>query len=271
MKIVTRTAPYIDAHSHLADSRFDADRDAVVRRAISAGVGRFIQGGVDPDDWRKQLALRAQCPGVIPCFGMHPWWVAQAAESQCEAAWELLVQMGSQSVGIGELGLDYLPCWDSSTHDRQRRWFIRQLELAINKDKPLVLHIVRAHDDALRILGEHGVPRRGGIVHAFSGSWELAQRYLSLGLHLSVGGPLVRASARKLARAVTCCPPERLLLESDAPDQPPPQFHGRLNEPASITFVAETVAALKGLDAEQVLRQSTANSVLLFGLEARYD
>lgn len=287
---------YIDAHCHLADPRLDSVRERVLEESAKQGVGGYVQGGVDPEDWERQLALKAKYPDRIYCsFGLHPWWVAELAHLE-EAAFqresvralELLDRSVAmpEAVALGELGLDFGKRTSESTHGRQRVVFIQQLEIARRHGKPLVLHIVRAHDEAIRILKEHGVPTRGGIVHSFSGNGRAAREYLDLGLSLSISGAITGKGFENLKRAVVKTPLQRLMIESDAPDQKPAPCQGRpdglpgeLNDPASIRVIAAALSRMRDSQlhpsrfqlsgdrgAEALLAQSTENVRRMFGL-----
>lgn len=254
---------FIDAHTHLADPRFEGKLEEVLARSRAAGITAWIQGGVGPEDWDRQLALAARYEGFHPCLGLHPWWVAAHSEEECRGALERLEALLERSVGLGELGLDHGPRWVAA-RERQLRIFREQLALACRRAKPLVLHVVRAHEEALEVLGDIGVPEAGGIVHSFSGNATFARRYLELGLSISVSGGVGRKGFETLKRAVVSLPPERLLLETDSPDQGAQP--GELNEPANLLETARALGALRGEDAGELLRKSSGNAKRIFSI-----
>ena len=269
---------WIDAHCHLADPRWAVELEQVLERAAKSGVGRFMQGGVDPEDWDRQRELSRRYPGrVWPVFGLHPWWVRDPARTDAEIEGALsLLESAVREPGVralGEVGLDFAgdPAFgEGKLRERQLRIFERQLEIADKAGKPVVLHVVRAHGEALDVLERRGRPGRGGLNHAFSGSLEVARRYIELGLLISVGGGLVRKKGfETLKRAVVKIPAEALVIESDAPDQPPEGWCGRTglawNEPSSVLEVAHAVAELRGERAEAVLERSARNLERVFG------
>jgi TatD DNase family protein len=269
---------WIDAHCHLADPRLDPEREEVIRRARQAGITRFIQGGVGPDDWQRQLDIgdrHRKEAEIHPVFGLHPVWVAMHTDEECQSAFEELRGRASQMRALGELGLDHRTRVDGRElpvghAERQARWFRRQLELRECSSLPRVLHIVRAHGESLRILREGPSSPAGGIVHAFNGDWSVAKQYLDLGFSLSFGGRLAQPGTfEKLRRTVINTPPERLVFESDCPDQSPPGFEGRLNEPVSILEVAQAAARHRGEPAELLLERSRENLERIFRLEPR--
>jgi TatD DNase family protein len=255
--------PWIDSHCHLADPRLDQSREKLIKEAQDKGIRFFMQGGVGPDDWRRQLELERKFPLGL-CFGLHPYWVADHDEEECEKALDELAPILPRAMALGELGLDFRPHIAKNSQDRQIQIFEDQLAMAEAAKKPIVLHIVQAHEEAVRVLQVWGVPSQKGIVHSFNGSWSKAQDFLGMGLALSVGGPLVRADNQKLKQTVKQCPLEFLLLETDSPDQPPEAYKGQINPPSALWLVAEEVARLKEMTTTQILDISTSNFKRIF-------
>lgn len=259
---------WIDSHNHLSDPRLDQRREEMIAQAESHGIQYFLQGGIGPEDWERQKVLKQKHENVLMCFGLHPYWVADHTEIDCEMALDLLArEIASPQVhALGELGLDFRPHIMKESKARQIEFFELQLELAEIAKKPIVLHLVRAFDDVQKIFDVRGVPSRSGLVHSFNGSVKEAQFYLSQGLYLSVGGPVVFADNQKLHQAVASIPMEFLLLETDSPDQPPPELKGQYNEPLSLLSVAEQIGKIKKIEAREVLDRSSANLRKLLAL-----
>jgi TatD DNase family protein len=256
---------WIDAHGHLADPRWEGREAEVIDEARQKGIHFFMQGGVGPEDWERQRSLYARFPGHIGlCFGLHPYWVIDHEPEECEAALDQLAHQLPQSLGIGEMGLDFRPHIMKDTREKQMDFFEQQLELAQMSRKPVVLHIVQAHEESLRMMDIFGLPQEKGLVHSFNGSWRKAEDFLNRGLYLSIGGPVCRPENEKLRQAVRETPLEKLLVESDTPDQPPPAFKGTLNPPESIWEVARTIGELKSLDPLEILDITTENFKRLF-------
>ena len=257
-------ARWIDAHCHLADRRLDDEREAMLARSREAGVDAWIQGGYDPDDWTRQAALAKKLgDGFVCAFGVHPWFALEAPDVRLDAALRRLEELLPTVGLLGETGLDRFRLrklpearWADADR-RQRRVFQAQLALAYGKRYPLVLHVVRAHEDVLAKLESLGPPPAGGMVHSFSGSAEDARRYLALGFHLSFGTGALRAGREPLLRLAATVPADRRLLETDAPDQPaePLAADGTatLNEPAKLVSVARALAPLVGASPECIL------------------
>lgn len=254
---------WIDSHCHLADPRI-ADLTEVLAQARAAGVTGFVMAGVDPEDWERQLALARKHPECLPVLGLHPYFVADHTLEDCETALDLLARRLQEAPGfIGEMGLDYRSHLVKDSEARQIEIFHAQLELAEFHQKPVVLHIVRAHKETRRLFEHFGAPACGGMVHAFSGSASDAEFYLAQGLHLSIGGGLLKPDNERMDQVVRLTPLERLLVESDSPDQAPPGYPPGENRPDSILKVAERIAELKGVTRETVLATSRANLLAL--------
>jgi TatD DNase family protein len=260
-------AAWIDAHCHLADARLNATIDEVLTRSRNAGVTGWIQGGVCPADWDRQRDLRARFgPGVRLAFGVHPWWIAEHPEAELVKALGDLDLRAGEAEAVGETGLDFMPR-RLGTEARQTMAFEFQIALAKRLGKPLVLHVVHAHEPALQIL-KRAAPLPKGIVHAFSESYETARQYVDLGFLISVGGAVTRPGYEKLKRGIAKIPADKLVIETDAPDQTP-ALEGvsreRPNEPAFLVGIARKLAELRGVDYETILSQSTENLTQLLG------
>lgn len=264
---------WVDAHCHLVDPRF-TDLDSVLDRSRSAGVRGFLMAGVDPEDWERQRQLAQNHSGLSPVFGLHPYFVASHSRADCDAALDRLARELHQSPGfLGETGLDFRSkLWNrdldpelSDQQERQLHCFEAQLEIAEISGRAVVLHIVRAFDEAVRLLELRGLPRKGGFVHAFNGSAPQAESFLGLGLCLSIGGALCHPENHRLRQAVQRIPLDRILIESDSPDQAPVDWPMKQNEPHSILRVADEVARIKGCSREQVLEVAKDNLRRLWG------
>ncbi len=259
----------IDAHCHPHDRRVTAPAE-VLARARVAGVRGFVLAGVDPAGWSDAERIACAYTDVWLTLGVHPQVVAEvgegAAQGMADALEEALAARGPRVVALGELGLDALVA-AAETLPAQEALFVRQLRLAIALDLPLNLHVLRAHEQALSVLEREGVPARGGLVHSFGASPELAARYLALGLHLSFSGSVGWHAGSKAARSAGACPAERLLVETDAPDQTPAAHRPGPNEPAFLVDVVADLARIRGEDARTVADYTAENARRLFHLE----
>lgn len=248
-----------DAHSHWTDSRLDACREAWILQAKSLGFEFSLMGGVNPEDWEKQKNLDQKYPGFFGlCFGLHPEWVSKLSFVELEDQLQLLSEQIHLSLALGETGLDLRPQFENS-FEIQMEAFEAQLNIAKVADLPVVYHIVRAFDEAIRTFDFCGVPQRGGLVHSFNGSWPEAQKYLDLGLHISIGGTLLKAKNDRLKEVVRHTPKDRLLIETDLPDQSWGEFQGSLNPPDSLLSVARAVSEIRKVSLDEVLQFNRTN------------
>jgi TatD DNase family protein len=257
----------IDSHCHVAESEFDADRDAVLDRAAAAGVTTLVcvgaTGAVDSN--RPALALAGTRHGVrvVVSVGIHPHDASTADDGSLALLREFARAPGV--VALGETGLDYY--YDHSPRAAQREAFARTAAMARELELPLVVHVRDAHRDAAEVLREEPVSRAGGVIHCFTGDAEDARRYLDLGLHLSVSGIVTFRNADALRQAVRSIPEDRLLIETDAPFLAPIPHRGKRNEPAHVRLVAEAVAQVQGRPFEAVARTTAVNASQVFRLD----
>ncbi len=275
-----RRASLYDSHCHLDFDAFEGDRDEVWARALEAGVTRAFVPGYDVAQWRRLPDLRSRYLGLSVGVGLHPFALQTNSEATSPAPdLEQLLADAVERVGavaIGECGL-HGP--HKETFAFQEQVLRVHLRLAHDLGLPLVLHAVHAHARMLELLREvfassklstsaaasraRGAPFRG-VVHAYSGSLELAGEYLKLGFSVAFGGAITRPGHRRARAAAATLPLEALLLESDAPSAPL-QGGPQRNEPASVRVVATALAALRGISEEEVARVTSDNAEALFG------
>lgn len=259
----------VDCHLHLADPRIFASAGEIIQEAQSRGIVFFMQGGVDPADWQRQEMLAKRFPGQIGlCFGLHPYFVAANDLETCEKELDFLAQEIHKAMAVGEAGLDFRPHIMKDSRERQIQIFEQQLEIAGYAEKPVVFHLVQAHEEAIRVLDLYGVPERKGLIHAFNSSWGKAKEYIQRGLMISVGGPLCRPDNTKLHEVIKQIPLEYLLLETDSPDQAPPRSEdsdfSSGNRPVSLWRVAEKVAEIRKISSREVMSINQSNFRRLF-------
>jgi len=255
----------IDAHCHLDFKEFDSDRGALLENAERVGVRGFIVAGVDPKGWDRQARLELDYPKIKVAYGLHPWAVARMDDAAVDRSLELLeARLG---FALGETGLDRSRHCAKESYERQARAFRAQLSLAIERNIPIILHIVAAHGLALDILHEVGVPAAGGLVHSYSGSAELVSNYEDLGLHLSFSAAICNLKSRKVREAVRMVSRERLLVETDCPDQVSAYRNAERNLPEWLTDVVREVSSIRQESFEDVAEYTAQNTARLFDLE----
>ncbi len=249
---------WIDAHCHLSDLNISHKLDGFLKQACAMGVNAWLQGGIEPAEWERQIELSRKYPGILPVFGLHPWWVSGKSSRELAQGLELVEKMVPQAFALGETGLDFSPKHNKSQKN-QILAFESQLRLAKHLNKPVVLHLVRSHHLALPILRKIGPFPAGAIVHGFSSSAEIAHDYWEMGFLISVGAQLLRPTGASLKRAVLHIPPQNLVIETDAPDG--------LAEPSGLVSIAQALGALLGKEPGEVLEQSSRNLKTLLKVE----
>lgn len=252
----------IDTHCHLQDKRFAGDLEAVLDRAQEAGVAYALVVGSNLATSREACELAQKYPQLFAIVGVHPHDSKDADRATFDEIRKLAAQ--ERVVALGEMGLDYH--YDFSPRKIQQRVFRYQIGLARELGLPIVIHDREAHADTMAILKEEKAEEVGGVLHCYSGSWEMARECIKMGFYISIAGPVTFANAKKLVQVVENLPLEHLLVETDAPYLTPVPHRGKRNEPAYVRHVAEAIARIKGIAVEEVEEQTTANAIKLFGL-----
>ena len=253
----------IDSHAHLDGEKFADDRAAVVERALAAGVVKIITMGDSLESSARSVALTEEFESVYAAVGIHP----EEAQPMTAATDEQLAAWAAQEkvVAIGEIGLDYY--WEKDEEKRalQRAIFVRQLDLARQLRLPVCIHDREAHGDMMKILKTEGRGLRG-VLHCYSGSWEMAAELLKGDWYFGIDGPLTYKNAAKLPKIVQRLPAERILVETDSPYLSPMPFRGKRNEPAHVLYVAKKAAELRGESLEAFARATRENTRELYGI-----
>jgi len=248
-----------DSHCHIDAPEFDADRGEIVARAAAAGVTRLIAPAVSAGGWPKLREVSRAYAQVEAAYGLHPMYLDEHRPGHLSQLREWIER--ERPAAIGECGLDFFV--GGLDPDLQREFLIGQLRLAREFDLPVILHARRAVDEVTALLRRIGGLR--GVVHSFSGSLQQAGILCEMGFLLGFGGPVTHARANRLRGIVASIPIERLLLETDAPDQPDAAIRGQRNEPSRLPAIAQTIAELRGVSLENLAERTAANAVALFG------
>ena len=250
-----------DTHAHYDDEQFDEDRDSLLCSMQEGGVGTIVHAGSDVASWEEIRALTARYPFIYGAAGVHPDDVGELNEENFMRLRAVLRE--EKMVAVGEIGLDYY--WDNESHEVQKTWFIRQLELARELGMPVIIHSREAAADTLQIMKEHA---RGlkGVIHCFSYSAEMAREYVKMGFFIGVGGVVTFKNSRKLKEVVEETPLEYLLLETDCPYLAPVPNRGKRNSSLNLVYVAEQIAELKQLSYDEVVEQTEKNARRLYNL-----
>lgn len=255
-----------DSHCHIAGEEFVADLGAVVERARAAGVHRalVILAAEDDAEVARAATVLAAWPDCRFAVGVHPHRAHLYAANPQDAAARVAARLDALPAAraVGEIGLDYH--YDFSPRDVQQAVFRVQLQLALGRDLPIVIHTREAEDDTLRILAEEGGPRLRGVFHCFTGDAAAAGRALATGFHLSIPGVVSFPKAEPLRAALPGVPAGRLLVETDSPYLAPVPHRGKRNEPAHVATVVARVAAARGVTPEVVGTETDRNFNALF-------
>lgn len=252
----------IDTHCHLDFHRFNDDRDAVVQRAIDAGVERIIVPALDLQSCRAVLQLAEQYDAVFAAVGVHPNSSIQWRDSWVDQLRDFAAH--PKVVAIGEIGLDYY--WEKSPKETQQRAFAAQLALAAELNLPVIVHNRETDADVVRMLGESGLNGRShpGVVHSFFSGWDVAQQLLDLGFYLGFTGPLTFKKNDAPRQVAAKVPLNRLLVETDAPYLAPEPYRGKRNEPAYVAYTLERLATVHGKTKAEMAQITTENAMRLF-------
>jgi TatD DNase family protein len=263
-----------DAHNHLQDERFGSQVDELLTAAAKEGVVKMVVNGSCEEDWPKVLDLARKHSTVIPSFGYHPWYVKERTSSWQKELVNLLDQMPS---AVGEIGLDrWIEGYDTP---QQEEVFIWQFRLAAERNLPVSVHCLKAWGRLLEILQTEQRPKCGLVLHSFGGPKEMVPALTELGAYFSFPGYYAHERKLKQRDAFRAVPPDRLLIETDAPDQLLPEnlsnysitdSNGKpLNHPANLTAVYQFVAEFLGRPIERLAQQVEANFLRIFGKVAQ--
>jgi len=253
----------IDTHANLDSASFDEDREQVIDRAIQAGVGKIVNIGFNRETIPTTIALSEKYEMIYAAVGWHP----QDAVSMLveDLDWIAELCTNPKVVAIGEIGLDYY--WDTSPKDLQHKVFREQIRLARRLSKPIIIHNRDAHQDVVRILREEKAEDVGGIMHCYSGSWEIARDCLDMNFYISFGGPVTFKNAIQPKEVLAKVPLDRLLIETDSPYLAPHPFRGKRNESAHVTLVAEAAAQIKQVNVNEIIQITSSNAINLLGFK----
>lgn len=251
-----------DSHAHLDFADYDDDRDEMIKRARAAGLVNIINVGFDLESSRKALRLAEKYDLIYAAVGVHPHVAGEVPPDYLRQLEQLAAH--PKVVALGEMGLDYFR--NRSPRPEQHKVFREQLALARKLNLPVIIHDREAHGDMMDILHQDGPFSAGGVIHCYSGSWEMAKECMSLGFYISIAGPVTFNNSNRLKDVAGRMPLNRLLIETDAPFLTPVPHRGKRNEPAFVQFTAAEVAAVKKLDSEELAKICTENGKALFRL-----
>ena len=252
----------IDTHAHYDDEAFHEDREALLGSMQAAGIGRIVNIGSSMDACRRTLELMDKYDFIYGALGVHPCDSENLTERDIQ--WIKQQSAHEKCVAIGEIGLDYY--WDEPDREIQKKWFVRQLQLAREVKLPVCIHSREAAQDTVDIMKAEHAEEIGGVVHCYAYSRELAKTFLNMGYYFGIGGIVTFKNARKLKEVVDYVPMDRLVLETDSPYLAPVPFRGKRNDSTKLPYVVDMIAQIKGISAEEVQEITCRNA---YGLYAK--
>jgi TatD DNase family protein len=254
---------FVDTHAHLDFPEFNRELTLFLDRAEQSGVHEIITIGIDIPSSGRAIELGHSHSNIWSTVGIHPHGARELDEDTLAVLSQLAAQQ--KVVAIGEIGLDYYR--DRQPRPIQQRCLRQQIELACEVNLPVVFHIREAYEDFLCIIRDYVSSLTGGVLHWFSGDWEVARKCLDLGFFLSIPGTVTFSKADMVQEVVRRAPLERLLLETDAPFLAPMPYRGKVNEPSYLIHTARKIAELRGCELEEIGMQTTTNARLIFGMK----
>ena len=250
----------LDTHAHLDFPQFKNDLDQVLERARQAGVAAILNAGTDEQSSVRAVELSKKYPQIGASVGIHPHGAARVSAGWLKKLEGLAAE--ETALAVGETGLDFYR--NLSPREEQETLFREHIRLARRIAQPVIIHSREAHPETLQILREEQLPGRGGVMHCFSGHRSQAEAFLDLGFYISLAGPLTYPRSHALRDLLNYIPPERLLLETDAPYLAPQAYRGKRNEPAYVKLIYERAALALNRDPARLAEQIYVNAIRLF-------
>ena len=251
---------YFNTHTHLNSKELYSQRDIFIKRALDNNVDYIVVARYDLPSSKYAVEIAQEYPFIYATVGISPNDCLETTDADLNEI-EALLQ-NPCVVALGEIGLDYY--WEDVPHDKQKDIFQKQIDIAKKHDKPIVIHARDAYEDTYRILKQAA---HRGIMHCYSGSVEMAKRYIEIGFEISLAGPVTFKNARVPKEVATVIGIDHLMIETDCPYLAPHPFRGKLNEPANVVYIAQEIAKLKNMEIEDVARITTFNAKRMFGIK----
>ena len=255
-----------DTHAHYDDEAFQEDRAELLNSMTENGVAKIVNVGASLRGARDTYKMMQEYEFVYGAIGIHP---DHAGELSIPVMIELRDMLKHEkAVAVGEIGLDYY--WDKESHDLQKYWFQKQMELALDMNLPIVVHSRDAAQDTFDGIkrfhaGKPGFA--GGVIHCYSGSVEMAREYVKLGYHIGIGGVVTFKNARVLKEVAEAVPMEKIVVETDCPYLAPTPYRGKRNSSLYLPYVIEEIARIKGMNPEDVEKATYENACTLYRLK----
>ena len=254
--------PIFDTHAHYDDEAFDEDRDELLAELPENGIARVVNVGASLASCGRTIELMNRYDYIYGAIGVHPSETAELNDETFE--WLRQQCQLEKCVAVGEIGLDYY--WDEPDRELQKEWFRRQLNLARELAKPVIIHSRDAAKDTVDLMTEEHAEEIGGVIHCYSYTKETAEVFLKMGFYFGIGGVLTFKNAKKLKEAVAYIPLDRIVLETDCPYLAPEPNRGKRNSSLNIPYVVKALAEIKGVEEETVRKAAWENAHKLYRL-----
>ncbi|MGN1182063.1 MAG: TatD family hydrolase [Faecalibacillus sp.] len=251
---------YFDTHCHLNSDELYENYENFIERALNNQVSQMVVVGYDLCSSKRAVELAKKYSFIYAAVGIGPNDCLNTTDQDLSIIDEYLNE--PKVVALGEIGLDYY--WDDVSKDKQKEIFLKQINIAKIHDKPISIHCRDAYEDTYQMLKQNG---HRGIMHCYSGSPEMAKRFIDLGFYISLAGPVTFKNARVPKDVAEKIGLEYLLIETDCPYLTPHPYRGKLNEPANVIYIAQEIAKLKNMEIEDVARKTTFNAKKIFGIK----
>lgn len=249
-----------DTHAHYDNEAFDEDRDKLLDSMYANGISYLVNVGASIKSTAASIKLAECYPYIYAAAGVHPSETMELNEEKF--AWLSTQCRHEKVVAVGEIGLDYY--WDEPSHDIQKTWFARQLDLAREVNKPVIIHSREAAKDTYDIMAAKNAADIGGVIHCYSYSAQLALDYLKMGFYIGIGGVVTFKNAKKMKETVEAVPIEKILLETDSPYLAPEPNRGKRNTSLNLPYIAQKIAEIKTIPYDEVIQITENNAKKLY-------
>ncbi len=253
---------YCDTHAHINGEEYRDDLDDIVAQAHADGLAFIVDVGIDTATSHRSIEVASRFPNVYATVGVHPHEAKTVSDGELKDLLDLHDR--EKVVALGEMGLDYF--YDHSPRQRQREVYSLQIEYALARDLPVVIHARDAVQEAIDILARDFKTYPRGVFHCYAGDYRQATQLLDQGMFVSFGGPVTFKKNDALRELIDKLPLDQMLIETDSPYLTPEPFRGKRNAPQHVKLVAERIAQIKGLTQEEIGQVTTANACRLFGI-----
>ena len=251
-----------ESHAHYDDESFDKDRKEILLSLKAKKIDKVINVAANMQSSLDSIQLAKQYEFIYASVGVHPHDVKEMKEDDLEKL--IVLAANSKVVAIGEIGLDYY--YENSVKEIQKLWFREQIHVAKQMNLPVIVHSREASLDTFSILSETNASEIGGVIHCFSGSMEMAQKYVEMGFYIGVGGVITFSNARKLKEVVAHIPLDNILIETDCPYLAPVPNRGKRNTSLNLPYIIEEIAKIKNVSIQEVIQATYKNGMKLFSI-----